>query len=151
MLQNLEYTSRQIKGTMEVRKLMRFDTNAARIRRGVSIFVTFSPDEKHNLLMLRLHRSREHDPVHLVDENNKRYGQRTEPPLDMEVSLDVLGAQLPTYDERRSIMARDALASVYGFRITILVTLEYIFGMRVCIHCPDCNHDPEIHSKADAC
>jgi len=57
LLQNLEHTSRQLKGTMEVRKLMRYETNAGRIRRGVPIFVTFSPDEKHNVLMLRFHRS----------------------------------------------------------------------------------------------
>ena len=67
LLQNLEHTSRQLKGTMEVRKLMRYDTNAGRIRRGVPIFVTFSPDEKHNVLMLRLHRSRKNDPMHNLD------------------------------------------------------------------------------------
>ena len=50
LLQNLEHTSRQLKGTMEVRKLMRYETNAGRIRRGAPIFVTFSPDEKHNVL-----------------------------------------------------------------------------------------------------
>jgi hypothetical protein len=49
LLQNLEHTSRQLKGTMEVRKMMRYETNAGRIRRGVPIFVTFSPDEKHNV------------------------------------------------------------------------------------------------------
>ena len=58
LLKNLEHTTRQVKGTMEVRKMMRFEANAGRIRRGVPIFVTFSPDEKHNVLMLRLHRSR---------------------------------------------------------------------------------------------
>ena len=43
LLQNLSHTTRQVKGTMEVRKLMRYETNAGRIRRGVSIFVTWSP------------------------------------------------------------------------------------------------------------
>jgi hypothetical protein len=51
LLQNLEHTSRQLKGTMEVRKIMRYETNAGRVRRGVPIFVTFSPDEKHNVPM----------------------------------------------------------------------------------------------------
>ena len=41
LLQNLADSTRQIKGTMEVRKLMRFETNAGRVRRGVSIFITF--------------------------------------------------------------------------------------------------------------
>ena len=34
LLQNLEHTSRKIKGTMEIRKMMRYETNAGRIRRG---------------------------------------------------------------------------------------------------------------------
>ena len=54
LVQNVEHASRQLPGTHQVRKLMRFATHAGRIRRGVPIFVTFSPDEKHNLLMLRL-------------------------------------------------------------------------------------------------
>ena len=52
LLQNLEHTSRQLKGTMEVRKIMRYETNAGRVRRGVPIFVTFSPDEKHNVFFI---------------------------------------------------------------------------------------------------
>eukprot|EP00959_Pyramimonas_sp_CCMP1952_P097865 2045388-Pyramimonas_sp.AAC.1 len=43
---------------------MRFETNALRVRYGVPIFVTFSPDEGHNLLMVRLSRTRRQDPVH---------------------------------------------------------------------------------------
>ena len=38
LLQNLEHSSRQIKGTNETRKRMRFETNAMRIRKGVSLF-----------------------------------------------------------------------------------------------------------------
>ena len=46
ILQNLEHTSRQIPGAQEVRKLMRYHTHAGRIRRGVPIFATWSPDAK---------------------------------------------------------------------------------------------------------
>ena len=53
---------------------------------------------------------------------------------------------LPTYDERRTILARDGLASVEGFRLAVLLTCEYLFGMRVCIDCPHCNHgDGTLH------
>jgi hypothetical protein len=44
------------------------------------------------------------------------------------------------YDERRRILARDNLASVDGFRTLVLATHEYLFGMRVCPYCPDCNN-----------
>ena len=33
LLQNLEHTGRQLKGTMEIRKLMRYQTHASRIRK----------------------------------------------------------------------------------------------------------------------
>jgi hypothetical protein len=46
---------------------------------------------------------------------------------------------LPSHDERRKILARDSLASVYGFRTMVLAAYEYLFGMRVCPHCPHCN------------
>ena len=54
ILDNAEATTRKMAGTQETRRQMRFDTNALRVKYGVPIFVTFSPDEKHNLLMIRL-------------------------------------------------------------------------------------------------
>ena len=82
LLKHLEHTTRQIKGTMEVRKMMCFEANAGRFRRGVPIFVTFSPDEKHNVLMLRLHRPRANDPTHELDKENKKFGSRAMPNMD---------------------------------------------------------------------
>ena len=52
-----------IEGTNEVRTLMRYDTHAFRIAHGVPLFVTLSPDEKHNLLMIRFSRARANDPA----------------------------------------------------------------------------------------
>ena len=51
LLQNLEHVSRKIAGTQEVRRVMRFNIHAYRVRYGVPIFVTFSPDEANNILM----------------------------------------------------------------------------------------------------
>ena len=79
LLQNLEHSTRQIPGTQEIRKVMRYDTNAGRVRRGVPIFVTFSPDEKHNLLMLRLSRCRRSDPACLVDPLCRTFGGGSSP------------------------------------------------------------------------
>ena len=154
LLQNLEHTSRQIKGTNEVRKLMRYETNAGRIRRGIPIFITFSPDEKHNVLMLRLHRSRRNDPVHVLEPHNRWVGQRLEPAMDDEVSyvdfhIDEIRNWLPDYDDRRAILARDGLASVDGFQTSILIVCEYFFGMRVCAKCPDCNHTVTTGARTD--
>ena len=62
LMQNLEHPSRKIPGTQEVRRVMRFEIQGYRIRYGVPIFVTFSPDEAHNMLMVRLSRTRQKDP-----------------------------------------------------------------------------------------
>ena len=168
LLDNIEHTSRRLPGTQEVRRLMRFDTNAMRVRYGVPIFVTFSPDEAHNLLMIRLSRTRRNDPVFAEgsDPVGRRYCGRHAPHLgdfsgasdqysmdaggsrrrditnrpscadtskttsvddqDADVIMDVpiedIIDSLPSYDERRRLLARDALASVDGFKMLLVVT-----------------------------
>ena len=146
LLQNLEHATRTIPGTQEVRKIMRYATHAGRIRRGVPIFITFSPDEKHNMPMLRLSRCRRKGPVNLVDPLSRRFGGRLEPELGTDfVALNCpladLVERVPLYDDRRAILARDPLASVDGFRVLCSLAYEYLFGMRVCAFCPDCNND----------
>ena len=61
LLQNIEHASRSLPGTQEARRIMRFDTQALRIMFGLPMFVTFSPDESHNLLMIRFARIRQND------------------------------------------------------------------------------------------
>ena len=132
---------------------MRFDTHTNRIRYGVPIFVTFSPDEAHNLLMIRLSRTRRKDPVFAknADPVGQSYCGRRVPSIAKDTSDEVVwqvpveamqwkAAQLPSYDERRAILAKDALASADGFRLLVSLTYEHLFGMRVCGFCPDCNN-----------
>ena len=102
------------------------------------------------MIMLRLSRTRKKDPVFLNkrDELGSRFGERRQPALGRDFSDDVyldvpledLRHFLPTHDERRKILARDALATVDGFRVIVAVTYEFLFGMRVCAKCPTCNH-----------
>ncbi len=133
---------------------MRFDTNALRVKYGVPIFVTFSPDEKHNLLMLRLSRTRRKDPVLLHDAAASLFGCRNAPRLgqaeytqhskdDVFLALrpEDLTEQVPSYDMRRALLAKDSLASVDGFRVMVLLAYQHLFGMRACPNCPHCNHD----------
>ena len=49
-------------------------------------------------------------------------------------------ARLPSYDDRRAMMARDPLASVDGFRTICLLAIRHLFGIRVCSRCPDCSN-----------
>ena len=144
MLKNVRAASRKIPGTDETRTLMRYDTNACRVHRGaVPLFVTMSPDEKHNLIMLRLARTRRTDPILAADFLARRFGGIFVPELGNDyvqcgISLDELLKRVPRYDDRRSMIARDALASVDGCRLVMTLLLEYIFGLRICMACPDC-------------
>ena len=54
------------------------------------------------------------------------------------LALDELRERGPTGDQRRAIIARDALACVDGFLTIVQLVMEYLFGMRCCIRCPDC-------------
>ena len=55
------------------------------------------------------------------------------------VDLGDVEQKLPTSDERRSILAKDPLASVYGFRVTCKLVMSMLFGAKACYKCPDCN------------
>ena len=63
LLGNMRHTARRLPGTQEARRQMRFEIEAMRIRYGVPLFVTFSPDESHQLLYIRMARTRAADPV----------------------------------------------------------------------------------------
>ena len=49
MVRSAQAIARKIPGTNEVRTLMRYDTHAARIAHGLSVFVTISPDERRSV------------------------------------------------------------------------------------------------------
>ena len=57
----VEHTSRRVQGTHETRRLMRWTLQSYRIVYGTCLFVTFSPNEKDSLLMIRLGRLRASD------------------------------------------------------------------------------------------
>ena len=149
LLKNIAHTCRKLPGTQETRRLMRFMTQAYRIRYGTAIFITFSPDESHNLLMVRLSRTRRSDPVWQSEkrEGCQRFADWKHPEVRtpskesavFSLSVDDVTRAVPTYDQRRKILATDSLASVEGFRVMVQLTLEHLFGIHYCPNCPSCN------------
>ena len=143
LLQNMRHTAQELPGTQEARRRMRFEIEALRIRFGVPLFVTFSPDEAHQMLYVRMARTRCSDPVRAVSlYQDWNVGDRDYPPVDHEewpVHLERLQRLLPCWDMRRQALARDPLASVDGFRMVVLLVLEHLFGLKACPACPDCN------------
>ena len=145
LLNNMRHTAQGLPGTQEARKRMRFEIQAMRIRYGVPLFVTFTPDEAHQLLFVRMTRVRSCDPVrtasigqdfpaaqmffpHLGLHDAVRMG-----PFEHEFTLPM------SWAERREVLARDPLAAVDGFRVLTHLMLKHLFGVRVCPYCPDCN------------
>ena len=144
LLQNMRVVGRTLPGTQEARRRMRFEIEALRIKFGVPLFVTFSPDEAHQLLYVRLSRTRRSDPVRRAPAWEEWIsGDREFPHLadadTMAIHIETLRRALPSWEQRRSTLARDPLASVDGFHTLVRLVLKHLFGMRACAVCPRCN------------
>ena len=89
---------------------------------GGLIFFTFSRDETHNTIMLRLSRVRRKDPVNSLDATATAFGGLKTPcianassalltdkanDMIMDEPLEDLLKKFPTYDQRRAILGRD--------------------------------------------
>ena len=142
LLQNIEHATRNLPGTQEARRLMRFDTQALRILVGLPVCVTFSPDESHNVLFVRFARTRANDTFVSNESFQKKNDdvdlpnlKQSDDDVTIGVSVDKIRDTLPSYDIRKTILAGDALASADGFRTMILLTFEHLFGIRFCPHC----------------
>lgn len=144
MLDSFQATCKRIEGTQEVRSMMRHELNGYRVYLGRPIMVTMSPNERHNALMIKFSRVRRSDPMSTAEVHGL-WGSLTKPELIEteevgEVNFAAFASMIPESDERRSILAKDPLASVYGFRMLCKIMLKTLFGVRVCPNCPDCNH-----------
>ena len=117
---------------------MRFATQAYRIRYGMPMFITFSPDEGHSLLRIRLSRTRRNDPVmenkitnslsHLYASGMPDLNASSED-IVLVASVEDMANTLPSRDAQKRIRATDALASVDGFRIMVQLTFSHLWGM----------------------
>ena len=55
--------SSRLAGTRQVRNSIRHIIFSSRVFYGIPVFMTFTPSERHNGLMIRLYRGRVKDPV----------------------------------------------------------------------------------------
>ena len=149
ILRSVAQTAQLLPGTQEARRHMRHDIEAMRVRYGLPIFVTFSPDEAHQLLYVRLCRTRLSDPGYTRRASEDvELGGRSWPRLcdDLRVPvaslIETTRACPPDWRRRRGLLARDPLASVDGFRMLVTLALRHLFGVRFCWQCPDCDRVP---------
>ena len=81
---------------------MRHETHAYRVVYGNALFVTFSPNEKDSLLMLRLSRTRRCDPVNITDELSRQWGGASLPSVERDV--DVMGVPIEPLCQQTTVV-----------------------------------------------
>ena len=159
MVRGMHATLKKVPGSQQVRTLMQGNIQPFRIFYGSALMITWSPSERFSGLMLRMHREREADPVkHL---HKTKDGEDHDPDtciececaklegpcfhncehVDIHISSEEIAQMIPESDVRRRILLRNPLACVLGFRTHVAITLQALFGVRMCPNCPHCNGD----------
>jgi len=142
LLRSMHYISSALPGTQEVRRQMGHVIVGAGFVYGSGIFLTISPSERHNGLAIRLSRYRRNDPLldpSVAPDEHRWIGSEVPrlAPKEGQVTVD-----MPDYDLRRLISARDPLSAVDAHSIYVRVVLALLLGMRMCPDCPHCNKGP---------
>ena len=161
LIQNYRFMSGRIAGTRQVRRSINHLIFSARVFYGLPVFMTFTPSERHSGLMIRLSRHRKRDPAIQIAnpefapwigydapslEANSTDGESKRPPSSEHKQADAehlsdteaITIDLPEYDLRKLMIARDALCSVEAYHVAIRVVVAQLYGLRMCPDCPHC-------------
>ena len=139
ILSNVRRASSSMPGTMEVRRLMQHETHAYRVVYGEPIFVTVSPSERDSFLGVRLFRCRRGDPVQEADEHAERWAGLEQPGLELAAKQEEAEGEIPCYEARRFLAARDPFSIVESFHVQLRLTLRHLFGVQICQDCLRCS------------
>ena len=147
------FLAREMSGTQQLRRLMGHTQFGARVVYGDCLFMTISPNPQMSALTLRLSRYRDNDPyIQYSDAQTQQLAKDNAPKLEAKrrrlVSMrpscadtnDFAEIDIPIYDERLKMTARDPLAIIEGYRIEVILRLAALLGVRMCPNCPRCNH-----------
>ena len=139
LLQDFRFRTRAIPGAQEIRTKIGHIGFWASVVYGNGIFMTISPGERHNYLAIRLSRYRRLDPfvTEARDVAEKAWIGIESPSLEAKAG-DTFGVDVPGYDLRRLIQARDPLCVVNAFFFQVRSILSTALGLRMCPDCPHC-------------
>ena len=140
LLADFNFRTSQVPGTQEMRTKIGHICFWGSVVYGNGIFMTFSPGERHNHLAIRLSRYRAMDPYLSCQQDGSGEANwigKDSPSLEAKVD-DCFEIQVPGYDLRRFIQARDPLAPALAFAVQVRVKLATLFGIRMCSRCPHC-------------
>ena len=146
-------TTSNIAGCQAIRQKIGHACFGFRVVHGEVIFVTVSPNRRHSSMILKLSRARRNDTSLEADDDvtrcRKRHCGRQTPSIFSEYSVvdDSTGQQtmreipLPDIFDRQAWNAQDPLSSCYHYLFFMYTILPALFGIRMCMRCPDCNVD----------
>ena len=117
-------------GTIEVRRRIGRFLFGARVEMGEPLFITISPTTRHNTLCIKFSRYRAADP------GGAEEGARDRPKLWDTAEANI---EVPPYDTRRQLTARDPWAVVLSFQTVVRCIFAKLLGIRMCFRCPACD------------
>ncbi len=140
LLKNYQFMSARIAGTRQIRRSINHLVFSARVFYGLPVFMTVTPSERHSGLMIRLTRYRRSDPAVTCGKPEflPWVGYDAPSLQTREGDIESETIELPEYDLRREMTARDPLCCSSAFRVAITVLVASLFGLRMCPDCPHC-------------
>jgi len=142
LARQVHYMAGHMPGSQAVRKLMGYAAHGGRVVYGDSLFLTISPNEEQSALVLHLIRNRRNDPMlqgpTAADAALRTYSGMHAPGLEANTA-DAHSLEVPCYELRRILAARDPRAVMEAYFVQIRRRLPWLLGMRMCSQCPKCN------------
>ena len=136
LLYNVQGMTQDMAGTHQSKRRARSITNSVRVQHGISYFITLSPAENQNAIIMRCVRLRASDPFLIHNPHLARWYKRTEPAItdcDAKETEDI-----PDFETRRRILTNSAISCVDGFKAHTTLLFKFIFGLKICPRCPFC-------------
>ena len=130
LLQDVKGMQGHMPGTIEVRRRIGRFLFGARVEMGEPLFITISPTTRHNTLCIKFSRYRAADP------GGAEEGARDRPKLWDTAEANI---EVPPYDTRRQLAARDPWAVVLSFQTVVRCIFAKLLGIRMCFRCPACD------------
>ena len=130
LLQDVKGMQGHMPGTIEVRRRIGRFLFGARVEMGEPLFITISPTTRHNTLCIKFSRYRAADPGGAAE------GARDHPKLWDTAEANI---EVPPYDTRRQLAARDPWAVVLSFQTVVRCIFAKLLGIRMCFRCPACD------------
>ena len=139
LLSDFNFRTRSLPGTQSIRSRIYHTCFWGSVVYGQGIFMTISPGEPRNYLAIRLSRYRSRDPfITHGDTRGEADWIGADKPSLRAAEDDIFESEVPGYDLRRLIQARDPLACANAFSVQVRCVLATLLGLRMCPLCPHC-------------